>query len=224
MAATEILERPKWTDVVTALSTVVGGCALLFAAYQYYDSLQKAKIDIAIRVIADTGPEITYIPQYCLSAGNDLGDDDGLEKLHKREPVAFTSDAQATSVGKCLADLRGKDRAEIYEFNNDKPTGLTPRGAALVAQRMNHALDKDEFISNLVNNGIADRSLLQDQFGWRLCTLDKPLVEKLDPIVEQKEALTAIRIFASRFCEKAPGATRPLFHTRFPRAPSNRSE
>src|ERR1700730_868114 len=99
MTASRDRERPKWTDVVTAFSTIVGGGALFFATYQYYDSRQQAKIDVAIRVIADQGPEIPYIPQHCLSAGNDLKVS-GLTKLHNREHVPFASDAQAISVGK----------------------------------------------------------------------------------------------------------------------------
>ena len=221
MAATEISERPKWTEIATALSTVVGGLALLFAAYQYNASIQQAKIDIAIRVIANSGPEIPYIPQYCLSAGIALAGDDpkinnppninappkinNLKKLHDREQLTFTSDAEAISIGKCLADLKKRDREEIYVFDNGKPSGLTPRGAALVAQRMNHALDKDEFIANLVNNGIADPKLLAVQYGWRLCTLDKPLAEKLYEVVEQKDALIPIRDYASTSCEKEQG-------------------
>jgi hypothetical protein len=94
MPASKNRERPKWTNVVTAFSTIVGGGALLFAAYQYYDSRQQAKIDIAIRVISDQGPEIPYITQHCLSAGNDL-EASSLKKLHNRERVPFTSEAQA---------------------------------------------------------------------------------------------------------------------------------
>ena len=201
MTANKNRERPKWTDVVTAFSTIVGGGALLFAAYQYYDSRQQAKIDVAIRMIADPAPEIPYITQHCLSAGNDL-EVSGLKKVHNRERVPFTSDAQTISVGKCLADLEKKDREEVYDSDNGRPIALTPKGAALLAQRMNHALDKDEFISNLINNRIADRDLLLGEFGWRLCNLDKPLADKLLEVVEQKEALRPILRIATTSCNE----------------------
>jgi hypothetical protein len=216
MAATEDRDRPKWTDKVTAYSTIVGGAALAFAAYQYYESLQQARIDIAIRAIADSGPEITYITQFCLEAGNNLGLD-GLTKLHNRESVPFTSDAETISVGKCLADLKNKDRDEVFEVKNGNRVALTPRGAAVLAQRMNHALDKDEFISNLINKQIADKDLLMDEFGWRLCNLDKPLTEKLYGIVEQKDALTPIQDIVSTSCQKGPGATAVIPPVRFKR-------
>jgi hypothetical protein len=191
--------RPKWTDVVTAFSTIVGGGALFFAAYQYYDSRQQAKIDVAIRVIADQGPELPYIPQHCLSAGNDL-EVAGLKKLHNRERVPFASDAQAISVGKCLADLEKKDREEVYDSDNGKPIALTPKGAALLAQRLNHALDKDEFISNLIINRIGDKNLLLKEFGWRLCNLDKPLADKLLEVAEEKGPLRSIVFIATTSC------------------------
>jgi hypothetical protein len=113
MATSRDQGRPKWTDVITALSTIVGALALFFAAYQYYDSRQQAKVDVAIRMIADQEPEIPYIPQHCLSAGKEL-DVEGLTKLHNRERVPFTSEKQAISVEKCLADLEKKDREEVY--------------------------------------------------------------------------------------------------------------
>jgi hypothetical protein len=65
---------------------------------------------------------------------------------------------------------------------------------------MNHALDKDEFISNLINNGIADKNLLLQEFGWRLCNLDKPLAAKLLKVVEQTEALKPIQLISTTSC------------------------
>jgi hypothetical protein len=192
-------ERPKWTDVVTAFSTIVGAFALFFAAYQYYDSRQQAKIDVAIRVIADQGPDLSYIPQHCLSAGKDLKVE-GLQKLHNRERVPFTSEDQATSIKKCLADLEKKDREEIYDLDNGKPIALTPKGAALLAQRLNHALDQDEFISNLIMSRIGDKKLLLKEFGWRLCNLDKPLADDLLKVAEEKGPLQSIVRFASTAC------------------------
>jgi hypothetical protein len=159
MAASGQRQRPKWTDVVTACATFVGGVALFFAAYQYYVSRQQWKIDIAIRAVFDGGTEIPYITQYCLLAGNDL-EADGLKRVHNRERVPFASDAVAVSIGKCLADLKRKDRDEVYEQDNGRPIALTPRGAALLAQRINHALDKDEFIANLINQDVADKNIL----------------------------------------------------------------
>jgi hypothetical protein len=201
MTASRDRERPKWTDVVTAFSTIVGGGALFFAAYQYYDSRQQAKIDVAIRVIADQGPEIPYIPQHCLSAGNDLKVS-GLTKLHNREHVPFASDAQAISVGKCLADLGKADREEVYDTDNGRPIALTPKGAALLAQRLNHALDKDEFISNLIIKQIGDKDLLLKEFGWRLCNLDKRLAHNLIKVAEEKGPLLSIELVANISCPR----------------------
>ena len=199
MAASKDRERPKWTDVVTAFSTIVGGGALFFAAYQYYDSRQQAKIDVAIRVIADQGPEIPYIPQHCLSAGNDLKVE-GLKKLHDRERVPFTSVEQdILPKGVSLTSTGRIVRRYIFS-DNGRPIALTPKGAALLAQRLNYALDKDEFISNLIMNRIGDKNLLLKEFGWRLCNLDKPLADKLLEVAEEKGPLLLIVRFATSSC------------------------
>jgi hypothetical protein len=72
----------------------------------------------------------------------------------------------------------------------------------LLAQRLNHALDKDEFISNLIIKQIGDKDLLLKEFGWRLCNLDKRLAHNLIKVAEEKGPLLSIELVANISCPR----------------------
>jgi hypothetical protein len=100
------------------------------------------------------------------------------------------TEEQATAVAQCFADFDENQKSSAYEKSADNGVMqiLTPRGSALLAQRVNYALDKDSLVASLINNSVADRRLLIDQYGQRLCLWKKPVVFRVEQISEDTKA------------------------------------
>jgi len=105
-----------------------------------------------------------------------------LKAVHDRQEVKLSA-SQADALRQCFADLDDEQQGKVYRDAKDEEnqTGLalTAKGSALFAQRINYALDKDELVSNLINENIADKKLLVRLYGKRLCEFEKNFVYKL---------------------------------------------
>jgi hypothetical protein len=162
-----------WGSVGSAVSAIVAVSALLFGLWQFDHVQEQWKRDMASRAIFQGNWDQPFIARHCLRAVLELPDQQ-LVAVHDRQDVKLAPD-QAEWVRRCFADLDAAAQKAVYRGNNT----LSSKGAATLAQRANHSLDKDELIANFILQGMGDETLLLQQYRQRICDVDKPIIDKL---------------------------------------------
>jgi hypothetical protein len=192
-----------WGAVGSAVSALIAFFALLFLIWQFDHAQTQWRRDAAIRAILGGSASQSYISRHCLGALSTFSPDQ-LRDIHNRKKVDLNQE-QAEWTERCFADLTDAERNQAYD-KSDNSTSLSANGEAKLAQRANRSLNNDELITEFVLQGIADETLLRKQYGQRICSLDKPLVEKLQrvghqfDIEEWKDLFQSILDFAADRC------------------------
>lgn len=194
-----------WGAVGSGISGLVAVATLFIALSQFNKAQDRWIRDTAIKTIFEGKQDQPYISYHCLSALAGLHDDQ-LLALHNREVVKLEPD-QAEWVRRCFADFDSGTQSTMYSGDG----ALSPRGSALLAYRVNRALDKDDLVANFIIQGIGDETLLLSQYGFRLCGVDKTIIEKVrrvgkDSKVEDFETVYApiVQFYNRGFCTKMP--------------------
>jgi hypothetical protein len=164
---------------------------------------------VTIRAIGDESLDKPFISRHCLQAVNSL-DDPQLQLLSQRKPVELT-EINTELVRRCFADHDDIEQEKFFRKLNDSDRAmLLPKGAALLAQRVNYTLVKDGLIASLLKYRIANKALVTSELHARLCEYDRPIVLRLSKLsiadVPRKylfnEGDTLLWLVSSDFCAK----------------------
>jgi hypothetical protein len=176
--------------VVSAFGTVIAIIALIGAAIQFYILRDHWRKELTINLILKAEQDLSYTHRHCAFAANSL-DEDGVETVYNRQKMNLTAN-QVEAINKCFADLTDKELDDVYEYDGPKSNGnvkLKSKGSALLAARLNHYLNYDDFITSFLKYDLADNDMLLRYFKSRLC---RPyylgLREKLDKVMRKQQS------------------------------------
>jgi hypothetical protein len=179
--------RYEWMRAYGPASSGLGG--IITAIAFFWVILGQFEKNTAVQALLEMnrGPQ-PFISLHCLTA-LDTFDDDQLLQLHKRERILIT-DNQTVWISRCFADKEADESRFIVKANNaDKnETRLTRMGAALLAERANQVVDKDQIVALLRVEGVMYRRLIFPEQHHRICHLDKSLFEKTRRIAKREKA------------------------------------
>jgi hypothetical protein len=175
-----------WSAVGATITLAVGVLGLLLAVWQFRHTLEQERWDTAMKAVLDENWEgRPYTSRVCLGGLPEF-QSETLVNLHNRK-AANLKENEAEWVRRCFADLDPDEKKLLYD-PKDEPR-LSAKGTALLAQRVNAVLDKDEFVANLIMLGRGDEPLLLKEYGKRICEIDKPVVEKIRAVGNEFDVL-----------------------------------
>jgi hypothetical protein len=121
---------------------------------------------------------------------------DKIKLLHDRKSITL-SDEQTSEIEKCFADLDlVKDK--LIEYSSKS---LTPKGSALLAERVNYSLDRDQMVAFLINANVIEKRFTIPLYTERLCeSYYQDLITKLNLLPEVKSGLDSIIQFIKSNC------------------------
>jgi hypothetical protein len=190
-----------WGAVFSGGGAVVSALALIIGLIQFNILETRWRKDTAIRAIEGESVR-PFTSKHCLGAFAKLTQDQ-VTSVHDRRRVVLKN-GQPGLVAQCFSDLDDKELSSLYEKNSPEEVVLSPRGSSNLAQRVNAALDKDVFLASLINNNVADRKLLLDQYAQRLCIDEKDVVFRVEQLgSEEKAIVSPLRQFIDSSCRTA---------------------
>lgn len=169
-----------WGTVGSACGTAVAVLALGFGVVQLTLAESRWQKEVAIKAVGDESIDKPYISRHCLGALNKFSDAQVLQ-VSKRDSVKLSAE-QEKYVRRCFADQAEADRMKLHVDEDKGDVRLTAMGSALLAQRVNYTLGKDGLVASLLKYKIADKAIITSELKVRLCSHDKPLVERLSKI------------------------------------------
>jgi hypothetical protein len=165
----------KITRWMTASGGLIAAAAFAFGVVQFWIGENRSRDLTALQLLTELEKSRPPNSPICRRLVVML-DDPSFKKLLNREEVPISSDDQKRQALACFSNEKKEDLEALFTT-----TGLSVRGAAALAERINRILEADENIALAINSGIAHGQLLKEEMQC-VIEIDYQVVERVTKI------------------------------------------
>jgi hypothetical protein len=161
------------TAWITAFATFVAALSFAGGVVEFLQGQTRSRYDAALQLLANLEQRRPLNSPICRRLTIML-DDPRFKQLLNREQIDLSTDEQKRQAKACFSDQKQEELDTLFTKTGE----LKPRGAAILAERVNLILETDEDIAQAINASIAHRELLRDEMRC-VMELDYRIVQKV---------------------------------------------